>query len=155
MKCIAFLAAVALTSIADVAPAGGHALLPRNTNFVAAGSVNIVGGTANQNCDISLSGTIDALGEATITSAGISGGAAACATDYGVGLPWPMTAVSATKARIADFGFEIGVQSLQCGPNSVTVTISKKGVINLNNIPLSGPCRISGVLTTRPRITIK
>jgi hypothetical protein len=155
MKSVVLLAALTLTASADVSAAGAYTLSPRNTNFVAAGTANIVGGTANQNCDVSLSGTINAMGVAMITGVSLSGGAPSCGSDHAVGLPWPMTAVAATKARIGNFSIEIGPQSLQCGPNTVTVTIRKKGAIDLNNIQLNGPCRINGSLTTRPRITIE
>jgi len=152
MKTLLSMTAIALTALAAANTASAFSFSPTSTHFAATGTLKLTADGVTVSCKTSLTGATTATGGASISGAKFSGSSFICADITPTGLPWAMTANSATKATIDGIGVSGGGSS--CGPSNVPITVSKTGAFKFANVSISGGCMANGTLKTSPVIKI-
>ena len=152
MKLALSIAAIALMSAATANTANAFSFSPKSTHFAAKGSLMLTAAGTTVSCKADLTGATTATGKASIAGATFTGTSVVCSLITPTGLPWAMSATSATKAVIDNVAVSGGGSS--CGPTNVPITVTSTGKFRFNHITLSGGCMVNGSLQTAPVIKI-
>lgn len=117
---------------------------------------------APMTCNLSVSGSIDVNGVATITTASLSGNNALCTLPKVQGLPWSVNLSSASQGTLTSIGFSMPNLARPgesvCGPGSLAVTwdnaahvlAAANQAMNSNCTLVSLNVTLAGSLTTHP-----
>lgn len=137
--------------ILGISPAFAWHLVPESTDFTGAGNTSATKSGITLKCSASLTGDTDSSGVGYITGGSFTG-QIGCTSVALENLPWTSTAVSAKDVDIDNVTFSSPIGD--CGPSTLVVKLSKAGVFTWKNAALAGGCKISGTITTSPKITI-
>ena len=151
MKSIIALAAVGLMSfgLANGANAAGFKFSPASTKFVGKGPTSATLNGVTLACTGTLKGSTNAQGVGKVTGGSFTG-AFVCSSVTFTGVPWKMTATTATTATIVGVDFTTPLGS--CGPANLVVNLSG-GVFTYNG-PFDQCSNIQLSLKTTPTLSI-
>ena len=149
MKSIVTIAAAGMLVVGLAEPAAAFRVSPARTHFVAAGPASATLNGVTLNCRGKFRLVVNKVGKGKITAVSFSGGTG-CSTVGVAGLPWAITATSASTATItnADFTSKGG----PCGPANMAMTVS--GGVIAYNAAFDQCSQVSLSLTTTPTLSI-
>lgn len=153
MKSLSTLALATLATAAFAHSASAYTLSPTSTAFVAKGLAAVTlpaGGVVN--CNLTFKGKTTTAGKAKITTVTITPGISACSTSTAGNLPWGVSAVSATAAKITNVTLITPLGT--AGPATVKFSDNASGVWTITNASLAGGYKLNVTMTTTPAITI-
>ncbi|MGH8033469.1 MAG: hypothetical protein ACREO8_14205 [Luteimonas sp.] len=129
--------------------ANAASFAPVNTEFTLTGGITLTDVFSNRAavCSVSLIGTTDGAGNATITD-GVLSGVGDCSLIEFAGFPWSMTAASASSINLT--GFQVYAEY----PYAYGFILSQNAVATYNNsgtlsAAFSWGVFLSGIVTTR------
>ncbi len=151
MKLFTVIAAVGLVSagLADGANAAGFKFSPPSTKFTATGPTSATLNGVTLPCTGTLKGSTTATGVGKVTGGSFTG-QIGCSSVTFTGVPWKMTATTATTATI--FGVDFSTPLGSCGPANLVVQLTG-GVFTYNG-PFDQCSNITLSLTTKPTLSI-
>ena len=151
MKVFTVLTAVGLVSLslANGANAAGFKFSPASTKFSATGPTSATLGGVTLPCTGTLKGTTNKAGVGKVTG-GSFNGQIGCSSVTFAGVPWKMTATTATTATIVGVDFSTPLGS--CGPANLVVQLTG-GVFSYNG-PFDQCSNITLSLKTTPTLSI-
>ena len=151
MKLFTVIAAVGLVSfgLANSASAAGFKFSPANTKFTGTGPTSATLGGVTLACTGTLKGSTNKAGVGKVTGGSFTG-AFGCSSVTFTGVPWKMTATSATTATIVGVDFTTPLGS--CGPGNLVVQLTG-GVFSYNG-PFDQCSNITLSLKTTPTLSI-
>ncbi len=153
MNPLASLALAAIATAAFTNSASAYTLSPTSTAFVAKGLAAVTlpsGGVVN--CNLTFKGKTSATGKAKITVVTITPGISACSSSTAGNLPWGVSAVSATAAKITNVTLITPLGT--AGPATVKFSDNASGVWTITNASLAGGYKLNVSMPTTPAITI-
>ena len=151
MKSMIALVAVGLMSfgVANGATAAGFKFSPASTKFTGTGPTSATLNGTTLSCTGTLKGQTNKAGVGKVTGGSFTG-MFGCSSVTFTGVPWKMTATSATTATIVGVDFTTPLGS--CGPGNLVVQLTG-GVFSYNG-PFDQCSNISLSLKTTPTISI-
>ncbi|WP_047304307.1 alkane oxidation protein activator PraB [Pseudomonas fluorescens] len=145
------LGAASMANAATIAPAGATFSAPGTISVSSPASFGIP-----VNCNINFTGTVAANGaNASITGATVSGSNSLCGVPSLLGLPWTLTASSATAGTVTGVNFKI---LSNCSSAPVTINVTWNNATNTLSIPSAqtvGSCKITALsVNPSPAFTV-
>lgn len=136
--------------IAGISPALAWHLIPENQSFTGKGNTSATKSGITLKCTANFTGDVDGTGTGYVTGGSFSG-QLGCSGVGLANLPWKSVAVSATSVHIENVTFTSIIGN--CGPGVIAASL-RSGVISFTNAQLKGNCKISGKITTSPKLSI-
>lgn len=155
-----------LIGVGTVSLASAVGFSPINTAISASGVLTFKSPTTFQtlaSCNVTLNGTISALGEVNIPQVIVNGSNLICGSLRMTNLPWLIKATSLSGANatgiMTNVGFTLSIPSLpmsNCGPSIIGITYSNTSQhLIATNQPLSGSCTVQNLdLTVSTPISV-
>ncbi len=134
----------------DQTPAFAWHLVPEGTDFTGKGNTSATKSGVTLKCTASFEGNVSDTGIGSVTSGKFTG-EVGCSSVTLKNLPWKSEAVNKNTVDILDVQFDSPIGD--CGPNTLPVKLAN-GVITFTNAELTGNCKVSGKITTSPKLSI-